>query len=202
PRIQANPRTTDPAGTRTAAVGGARVTLLLPQSKKPEPVVRTTQASPTLFWRQVGAADRQVVLAVRPDDGPGQLLRVSRLVKKNDRQVRAVDLAACGAVLELGRVYEVVLEIVEDPDNRDKNPHVRGWIKRVEARDELSSALREAGPVGHAAVYAERGLWLDALGSVWWTKRLQPKEPYWSGAWAELIGVADLVKGDRTASDK
>ncbi len=45
------------------------------------------------------------------------------------------------------------------------------------APDALASKLDGAGPTGAASVYAEAGLWYDALGAIWQLADRRPGDP-------------------------
>jgi hypothetical protein len=59
--------------------------------------------------------------------------------------------------------YQWVVALINDPDNRSTDLVASGVIKRVEADPELKEKIARASPADLPDVYAEAGIWYDAL---------------------------------------
>src|SRR5207247_438581 len=68
-----------------------------------------------------------------------------------------------GAKLTPGVEYQWVVALVTDPENRSSDLVASGVIKRVEPTADLKGKITNAAPASLAAVYAEAGIWYDAL---------------------------------------
>ena len=90
----------------------------------------------------------------------------ARLETPTSAGIRRVRLSDFGVRLAAGREYEWSIAIVVDPDERSKDIVSTGWINRVERADGLGGRLAAAGATGSAYVFAEEGLWYDAMAAV------------------------------------
>ena len=61
--------------------------------------------------------------------------------------------------------YQWSVALILDPNERSKDIVASGFIDRVESSSELTTRLAKAGQDESAAVYADEGLWYDALAS-------------------------------------
>ncbi|NJL46417.1 MAG: DUF928 domain-containing protein [Leptolyngbyaceae cyanobacterium SM2_5_2] len=68
--------------------------------------------------------------------------------------------------LELNKLYNWYFSIVCEPEKPSKNPAVRGWVERIERSPELVSALQYASPSQEYLIYAENGIWFEALSEL------------------------------------
>ncbi len=81
----------------------------------------------------------------------------------NDGGIHRIRLSDFDVELQAGTEYEWSVSIVVDPDERAKDVVATGWIKCVERSDDLKSRLASEGATGAIRVYADQGLWYDAL---------------------------------------
>jgi hypothetical protein len=65
-----------------------------------------------------------------------------------------------------GTAYRWFVAVVPDADRRSKDILAGGAIERVEATSELQGKLNDAGKDRAYYVYAEAGLWYDALKAI------------------------------------
>jgi hypothetical protein len=71
-----------------------------------------------------------------------------------------------------------------------------GWIKRVELTASVAKRLTEASPVEAPAIYAEAGLWYDALSSLLELVAEQPNNESLKTARLELLRQGGLEAVD------
>lgn len=146
---------------RSKVGGGVRGTRALPTplALAPDHVALTTHESPSLFWHIDGAPpdDGSVlfVFTLIEEDGiePVAELRISSPQRAGIYRVR---LDEHGVKLRRGVEYEWSISLVVDPEQRAQDVISTGYIMRVEEPE-----LQGRPPT--AAVYAELGLWYDAL---------------------------------------
>jgi len=68
-----------------------------------------------------------------------------------------------GVSLKPGVEYQWFVAAVRDPQQRSKDVLAGGTIKRVAESGALQSELKQAGRAKWPAVYAEAGIWYDAI---------------------------------------
>jgi len=144
----------------------------------PEHVALTASEKPTLFWYLSDASPGYVIfeLTLVHESSIEPVVDV-RLSQPQAKGLQRVDLGAHGVALAPGQEYQWSLALVVDPEQRSRDVVATGWIERVPAPDGLDSRLSAAGPGGAAAVYADAGLWYDALAAIWRLSELRPGDP-------------------------
>jgi len=153
------------AGTSVRVTGGSRgsgadaVTL---DVLAPDPVGITTEEQPSLFWYQSKPANARFELTLLQDNKPKPLVQV--MVERSTKAgIQRLKLADQGVKLSPGIEYQWVVALVKDPDNRSLDQVASGAIKRIEVSAELKEKLAKATPDTKAGIYAEAGIWYDAL---------------------------------------
>lgn len=147
-------------GTRSADQHVTRLSVLAPDHTG-----LTTQEQPSLYWylskptanaiyfTLIDAESMKTVLDVRlpPPTRPGvQVIRLS------DHSVR----------LSPGVQYQWFVALMIDGEHRSKDVIAGGMIERTSPPKELSSKLAGAGRSQRVAMYAEAGLWYDAVEAI------------------------------------
>src|SRR5262249_44766436 len=80
--------------------------------------------------------------------------------------IQRLKLSEHGAKLTPGVEYQWVVALVTDPENRSKDLVASGVIKRIEPAADLKEKIASAAPTAVPAVYAEAGIWYDALAAL------------------------------------
>jgi hypothetical protein len=134
----------------------------------PDHVALTSSEQPSLFWyiSDASGVDAVFELTVIHEGAIDPVVDV-RLPAPAAKGVQCVDLGAHGVRLRAGEEYQWSLALVVDPEQRSRDLVATGWIERVAPPDALSAKLAAAGESGAASVYAESGLWYDALAAIW-----------------------------------
>jgi hypothetical protein len=148
--------------------GGARGfsgvdTVLLPLV--PEHLALTTQAQPSLFWFQSKPAKAKFELTVVEPKNPKPL--VSLTSPDADKVgVHRIKLSRYNVELKPDVLYEWSVAIIPDAENRSQDVIAKGVIKRVNPPPELASQIEKTDGLARAAVYAQAGMWYDALDTI------------------------------------
>ncbi|QIR37903.1 DUF928 domain-containing protein [Tolypothrix sp. PCC 7910] len=74
-------------------------------------------------------------------------------------------LPATAAPLKVGKRYHWYLTLVCDEQNPTRNPNVEGWVERAQPEATLTKALQQADAFKRPRLYAEAGIWHEALTS-------------------------------------
>jgi hypothetical protein len=125
----------------------------------------TTREQPMLFWylAEPTTARVDVLLNRGLEEKP---LIEKTLAGPFAAGTHALDLAALGVKLEPEVVYKWYVQIVPEPSRRSKDVFSGGTLQRVTPSPDLSAALAEARPEERAAIFAQHGIWVDALAEV------------------------------------
>jgi hypothetical protein len=141
----------------------------------PEHVAQTASEHPSLFWYLSDASPGYVLFELTLiDEGSIEPVVDVRLPAPSAKGLQRVDLGEHGVSLSPGQEYQWSLALVVDPEQRSRDVVASGWIERVPAPDALSGRLAAAGPLGAAQIYAESGLWYDALDAIWQLGEARP----------------------------
>lgn len=163
PKVRFRPQTS--GGESVRVTGGSRgsgpETVAL-DVLAPGEVGLTTQDQPSLFWFQSKPANARFELTLLQDNKIKPLVdvKVERAAKAGIQRLRLNDQ---NVKLVPGVEYQWVVALITDPDNRSKDLVASGVIKRIEPSADLKEKLGKADPGSLPAVYAEAGIWYDAL---------------------------------------
>jgi hypothetical protein len=74
--------------------------------------------------------------------------------------------------------------------------YAEGWIQRMELDRNLSKQIDQATPTDKVTLYAENGLWHDAITTLAHLRATKPQDPGLNQDWQNLldaIGLGDLI---------
>jgi hypothetical protein len=86
--------------------------------------------------------------------------------RANKTGVQRLKLSDHGVKLAPGVEYQWVVALVTDSENRSTDLVASGAIKRVETEADLKAKISQATPASLAGIYAEAGIWYDALAAL------------------------------------
>jgi hypothetical protein len=131
----------------------------------PDETGLTTQEQPSLFWYQSKPAEAKFEMTLLEENKVKPLLQV-QVDRSANSGIQRLKLSDHGVKLVPGVEYRWVVALVTDPDNRSSDLVASGFIQRVEASSELKEKIAKASPSTRPMLYAEEGIWHDALGSL------------------------------------
>lgn len=125
----------------------------------------TTKAKPELYWFASDPSSAKVVLSVYTDD-PAKPLLEQNLPAVTAPGIQRVKMADYG--LELQPRVEYRWRITMIDESRPARAVASGTIQRTNSWPKLQSRLQNQGSdnLASARVYADEGLWYDALESI------------------------------------
>jgi Domain of Unknown Function (DUF928) len=94
--------------------------------------------------------------------------------------------------LEIGRDYHWSFTLICDPDDPSGYLTAEGRIRRIAPSTDLVSKLQTALPESKPALYAEAGLWYEAVASLVELRRQQPQDPIIKQDWLDFLGFVQL----------
>ena len=157
----------------------------------PDTVGITTQEQPSLFWFQSKPAKAKFELTVLEEKKVKPIVQVTvdRAAKAG---IQRMKLSEYGAKLTPGVEYQWVIALITDPDNRSTDLIASGAIKRIPKTSELAKKLSEIPADSQASVYADAGVWYDALASLSDQIDANPKDKSLRQARGELLKQVGL----------
>ena len=157
----------------------------------PDEIGVTTQEQPSLFWFQSKPADAKFELTLLQENKVKPIVQV--LIEGSTKAgIQRLKLSEHGAKITPGVEYQWVVALVTDPENRSSDLVASGVIKRVEPSADLKEKITMATPASLAGVYAEAGIWYDALATLSDQIEANPKDNALRQARADLLRQVGL----------
>ena len=156
--------TSKQGGPKGRVGGGTRSDSNLPilSALAPDHVGLTAQAQPSLFWYLSSTTTFPIEVVIMNPQQTAPLF-VKRFHPPFTPGIQRVRLADDAVSLATGVPYEWFIALIPDPTQRSKDLVARGLIERTKLPEALQTRLAQAGEGEAAALYAEAGLWYDAL---------------------------------------
>ena len=110
--------------------------------------------------------------------------------------IMAVQIPATVGGLAIDQPYHWFLKVraVCEPNQAPTLEYVEGWVQRTQLAKGLSDRLAQATPQQQAALYAENGIWYDALTTLAELKLAQPNDRAIAQDWTDLLKAVGLEK--------
>src|SRR6266542_536041 len=125
----------------------------------------TTSEQPSLYWFISAATSLPVELTVMDPQGVQPILE-TQVPTPVTAGVHRIRLSDYNVRLAPGAAYRWFVSVVPDADRRSKDILAGGAIERVDVQEELKAKLAKAKSNETPFVYAEAGLWYDALKAI------------------------------------
>jgi hypothetical protein len=197
PAVKFRPKTTGAASVRVTGgsrgTGDAAVTL---DVLAPDDVGTTVQEQPSLFWFQSKPAEAKFELTLLEEKKVKPLVQV-KVERASKAGIQRLKLSDHGVKLTPGVEYQWVVALITDPENRSTDLVASGVIKRVEPAAELKKRISESIPGSAPGIYAEQGIWYDALSTLSDQIEAQPDNKGLRETRAELLRQAGLKAAAR-----
>lgn len=193
-RIRFLPKTEKSTSAPVRVTGGSRGTgdqHITLDVLTPDEVGLTTQEGPSLFWYQSKPADAQFELTLLQEDEIEPLVHV-KVEKSSKAGIQRMRLTDHGVKLVPGVEYQWVVALITDPNNRSGDLVASGAIKRIPSSPELTARVSKADPAALAGIYAEAGIWYDALGALTDQIEAHPDNTDLVAARADLLSQVNL----------
>ncbi|MDB9519851.1 DUF928 domain-containing protein [Roseofilum reptotaenium CS-1145] len=190
PRRGAPPRTSD-AGTRGCSVSEGNnqpLTALVPVKD----LALTLESHPTLFW-YVPHAEGKMLKFTLMDKNDTTIIYEKALPAPSESGIVSIRLSKEEAEgLKNNELYHWYLSLVCDPQDRTGDIIVDGWIERIEASDPLKAQIQQASPEALPKIYAESGIWHDALSAMAQLYDRHPQDGAIANQWETLLRSVQL----------
>lgn len=131
----------------------------------PDHTGQTVREQPTLYWFISSDSQFPVELTLTDPRTTRPVLE-TRLAAPVAAGVHSIRLAAYGVRLDPGVPYRWFVSVVADPGRRSRDILAGGAIERIEPAEGVRTQVARARPDELPSVYAEAGLWYDALAAI------------------------------------
>jgi Domain of Unknown Function (DUF928) len=192
--LRGAPATRVGGASRSAAATAMSLDVLAPNQTG-----YTTQASPTIYWYVSETINKPVEVTLtgtRLEDAVKPLLEVT-LQPPISKGIHALRLEDHGVSLKPDAEYQYFVAVVKNYNQRADDVIAGGSIKRVSASADVQAKLKQASPVQAAAVYAESGIWYDAIDALSKQIAANPALRAQRAALLEQVGLNDVAAFDR-----
>lgn len=167
--------------------GNKSITPLIPGNK----LGLTLAQRPTLFW-SIPSSSAKTADLVLLNDADKKIFYETTLKLPNKTGIISYTLPPNSPPLEIGKSYRWYLTLVCDLPDFSTNPTVDGWVERIQPESSLSRALAKADARKLPSIYAEAGIWHEALASLVQLRRREPKNPTYFVNWRQFLQSVQL----------
>lgn len=182
-------------GGASRGSGDASVTV---EVLAPDHTGLTVSPRPTLYWYLSALSAAPLDFTLIDEAGIKPLVEV-RLDAPESPGVQRVDLAELDVTLKPGVNYQWFVALIPDPKQRSNDILAGGMIKRITPSQALMAKLKRASQGELPHIYAEEGIWYDALAAVSEPMRVNPDDATLRTARAALleqVGLNDVAAED------
>jgi hypothetical protein len=156
----------------------------------------TTRDQPSLYWYISEPTDHFVEFTLI-DEQSIQPLAEKRFPVPVQAGVHRIQLADYGLHLLPGKKYRWFVALVPDPDRRSKDIIAGGTIELVAFPVTMQAKVSEAKRADTPHIYAEAGIWYDALSAISEMIDAAPNDPALRRKRASLleqVGLGEVVE--------
>lgn len=152
---------------------------------------QTVHEQPSLYWYLSATAGCQVEITLTDEQTIEPLLELhlSPPIKPGVQHVRLADY---GVRLTPGVQYQWAVALIPDPEHRSKDIIAASGITRITATEVLQANLTQTDKTAVPALYAEAGLWYDAVAAISDLIGAEPQDPALCMQRAALLEQAQL----------
>ncbi|MEG5175264.1 DUF928 domain-containing protein [Microcoleus sp. B3-D7] len=130
------------------------------------------------------------------EDEKGNFIYQTTLKINNTSGVMSVSIPPNKNVppLEAGKSYRGFIALICDPEDRSGDSVATGIVRRVELSADILRELDAADPRQKTVIYAENGIWQDALSTLAAARRANPNDAELAADWESLLDSVTLGK--------
>jgi hypothetical protein len=161
PPMLGQPKIRVGGGTRRPGTDEASVLHVL----SPDHTGLTTQPRPTLYWYAASPTAVRLEFSLISDEKFEPLLEIETDTQRVSG-IQKLDLAEHDITLQPGVFYQWSVALIADENRRSTDVIASSIIKRIEPSAELTERIASSEGVERVAVYADEGIWYDALDSI------------------------------------
>ncbi|MDZ8026025.1 MAG: DUF928 domain-containing protein [Nostoc sp. SerVER01] len=173
--------------------GGSCVTgkKLITPLTPPNKLGLTLGERPTFFWHIPESSVKTAKFLLFADNDQTLFYETSFILPKKSGIV-SFTLPDSAPALAVNKTYHWYMTIVCNAEDSSENPIVDGWVERIKPELALSEALAKANLRKLPAIYAEAGIWHEALTTLVQLRRTEPNNLKVRLDWREFFKSVNL----------
>ncbi|MGK7900366.1 MAG: DUF928 domain-containing protein [Hormoscilla sp.] len=167
--------------------------MLLPEAPMADLVGLTTAANPTFFVYVPSSKTGSAMFSLK--DAQNNDVYQTSLQLPEDGGIVAIKIPESAGPLKVGQKYVWSFGIIctaETPEDSSPVMFVAGEVQRTEASPTIKSQLAEANLLKQAAIYAQNGIWVEAVTTLAQLRQSQPENSKIAAEWKHLLGSVGL----------
>jgi hypothetical protein len=168
------------------------LTPLMPKEK----LGLTFSERPTFFWyvpqTTVKTAQFVIMAESNKNDVNDDVIYETTLTLPTKPGIMKISLPASAPPLKIGKRYHWYMTLICDEQNPSRNPNIEGWVERTQPEATLSKALAQADLRKRLALYAESGVWHEALSSYIELRCSEPNSLSLKADWTRFLQSVGL----------
>lgn len=186
-------RTAGASRSESCVAENQTATALIPETN----IGWTLAASPTLLFNVPQTSAKSAEFGVQEKDNKGRYKTISTATVPlpGTAGIVSASLPATGSAasqLQVDKTYRWYFRIVCSAEDDTLNVYLDGSIQRVAESPQMANALKNASPQDRPAIYAEQGVWFDAVASLAQLRQQNPNDSALAEDWAALLQAAGL----------
>lgn len=175
---------TNPGGTRGRCLGDADsqpLTAIIPVTE--QRLELTTLPHPTVLI-YIPKTVAKTATFVIVDKSSDSMVYKTEINLQKQPGILAIEMPKNQPELQAGINYRWTVSL---ECNSSNPPFVQGWIKRIQPSSELTQALQEKTSADQWLVYANEGIWYDAIAALAVLRQAEPNNPELESYWQKLL---------------
>jgi len=162
----------------------------------------TLQSQPVLYWYISAPSSKRIVFTLNDEDKRETLFQTD-LSNIRNKGIQRLNLADYELSIESEKEYSWSVTIIADQNQPSNDIFSGGNIRRIKPLKPLSEKLEKTADKDIPAIYAEEGIWYDAISSLSQLIESNPENRHFHKQRAELleqIGLYQAAEYDKSAS--
>lgn len=161
------------------------LTALIPESN----MGLTTAERPSFFWL---TPNTQAPIEFVLNNAAEENLYSTFLTGNSGVEISSFTLPAEVDPLELNQDYHWYVAVICNRNARSADIVIDGWIRRVALEPEVDIQLKNPDPIQRISIYADHGLWYNAVSQLMDQVGQNPTNPRNLDLWTDLWTAVDL----------
>lgn len=154
-----------PRGRIAGGTRGPRDSLLGLYVLAPDHTGLTIRDQPEFYWHLSEATQYPIEFTLIEESAVSPVVE-ARMPSPSETGIQRIQLSTYRVRLKENSEYRWFVAIVPDPNSRSKDILAGGFIEKITTSEQLRTRLSEASDDWAPRVYAEEGIWYDALSAI------------------------------------
>lgn len=184
PPVTDNPGRRESAGIRGNCLPpNQSLTVIIPENQ----VTLTTSPYPSLFFYLPKTEATEAIFILYDENDREIYKSIFKVADISGLLKVSIPENFMSPTLELEKNYFWQFALLCDPNNPSKAPLVDGWVQRVNLNQETLTKLESASETEKVQIYAEAGIWQDALTRLANLRQQDPNNLFLESQWNQLL---------------